>query len=59
MFDPSFYLRSKQARMDALISKLVIREAPKFTRRNELSKSQRIKNVVQQFDSREPLVYLR
>ena len=59
IFDFISRLRSEQARTDALISKLVMGEAPKFTRRNVLSKNQRIKNVVQQFDRREPLVYLR
>ena len=52
-------LRSEQARTDTVMSKLLMGETPKNVNRYEKSKTQRIRNIVHQFERRLPLDYVR
>ena len=52
-------LRSEHARMDTVMSKLLMGETLKNVNRYEKSKTQKIRNVVHQFERRLPLDYVR
>ena len=52
-------LRSDQARTETVLSKSLMGESPSGMRKSEKAKTQRLKNIVEKFDERESLEYLK
>ena len=52
-------LRSEQARTETVLGKLLMEEVSSGMRKSEKAKTQRLKNIVEKLEEREPLEYLK